>query len=120
MTKPMPKDKITLCLCVDPTSLFFWINTEARYDGDGQMPLSAADHPAALRHDCFLDCHRVTTFPQRELDAAQHRGPISADLAFRIARFLTDTPPDALRERQRLMAIEALMLIANPPVPLQA
>lgn len=100
------KDKITLCICA-AENLFFWINTNPPTHGIGQFRLSATDH-AALSRDCFLDCSRVTTFPQRELDAAQHRGGISADLARRVVAFLRNDPPKTLPRRFVTLAIENL------------
>jgi hypothetical protein len=105
-----PKDKITLCICA-ADNLYFWINTNPQRNGVGQFPLAAADH-GALSHDCFLDCSRVTTFPQAELDAAQHRGAISADLARRVLEFLQNDPPKTLPPRFVKLAIENLSAIA--------
>ena len=94
-----PKNKIVLCVGSHPP-LFFWINTAARFHGIGQMPLTAADHPA-LTHDCFLDCSRVTTLPAHELRDAQRRDPITAALADAIADFLELQPPATLPAAQR-------------------
>jgi hypothetical protein len=101
-----PKDKITLCICA-AENLFFWINTNPQRHGVGQLHLVAADH-GALSHDCFLDCSRVTTFAQHELDAAQHRGTISADLARRVVEFLQNDPPKTLPPRFVNLAIANL------------
>jgi hypothetical protein len=38
-----PKDKLTVCVCATE-SLFFWINTNPRRHGVGQLALTAADH----------------------------------------------------------------------------
>jgi len=86
-----PKDKITICVCA-AENLFFWINSKPQRHGVGQIELTATDH-SALTHDCFLDCSRVTTFSQREMNAAQHRGCISAALAERIVLALEGNPP---------------------------
>jgi hypothetical protein len=101
-----PKDKLAICIC-GTDSLFFWINTEARRDGIGQLALQAADH-IALSHDCYLDCSRVTTFLAHELRAAQHRGPISEELADRIVEFLISERPKTLAPRFLKLAIENL------------
>lgn len=101
-----PKDKITLCICA-ADNLFFWINTNPQRHGIGQLQLAAADHDA-LSHDCFLDCSRVTTFAQHELDLAQHRGPISANLARRVVAFLQSDPPKTLAPRFVKLAIANL------------
>lgn len=101
-----PKDKIAICICA-ADNLFFWINTNPQRHGIGQLPLAEADH-GALSRDCFLDCSRVTTFPQREQDAAQHRGAISADLARRVVELLQNTPPKTLAPRHVRLAIDNL------------
>lgn len=98
-----PKDKITVCICA-AENLFFWINTNPRRDGIGQVPLFEADH-TALTHDCFLDCSRVTTFPPLDLAAAQHRGAISEAVARRIVAFLQDDPPKTLTPKFLNLAI---------------
>ena len=89
LTKP-PKPKIAICIQTAP-SLFLWINTEARSDREGQMPIGPSDHGKPLRHDSFLDCSRVTTFQANELNHARDYGCISARLARRIAEFLQES-----------------------------
>ena len=101
-----PKDKLTVCICADD-NLFFWINTDPQRHGVGQFALDANDH-AALSRDCFLDCSRVTTFAEHELNDAKHRGPISAHLARRIADFLRNNPPKTLAPRFVTLAIDNL------------
>lgn len=101
-----PKDKITLCICA-AENFFFWINTNSQRHGIGQLQLSAAYH-RALSHDCFLDCSRVTTFRQYELDAAQNRGSISPELARRVVEFLENDPPKTLAPRHLKLAIANL------------
>ncbi|MDO8837395.1 MAG: hypothetical protein Q7V31_00595 [Parvibaculum sp.] len=99
-----PKDKLTVCICATD-NLFFWINTNPQRHNIGQLALVAADH-GALKHDCFLDCSRVTTFSQHELDAAQPRGSISAALAQRIVALLENDPPKTLPPRFLKLAID--------------
>lgn len=101
-----PKDKITICLC-SSERLFFWINTKPQRHGIGQFPLTPNDH-SALTHDCFLDCSRVTTFAPKEMAAAEHRGPISVNLAKRIIEFLIACPPKTLSKRYIEIAISEL------------
>lgn len=103
-----PKDKITLCICA-ADRLFFWINTLPNRTGIGQFELAAADHHC-LSRDCYLDCSRVTTFPDHELVHAQARGPISADLASRIVQFLENEPPKTLAPRHVTLAISNLTI----------
>jgi hypothetical protein len=104
-----PKDKLTICICANE-NLFFWINTEPRAHGEGQLALAASDHPA-LSRECYLDCSRVTTFPPLELKAAEIRDVISAELAGRIVQFLEDAPPKTLAPRYRKLAVENLSIL---------
>jgi len=92
------KDKITLCVCA-ADNLFMWLNTEPRARGVGQFKLQSDDH-TALSHDCYLDCSRVTTFPQSELNNSIERDVISPQLAKRIVSFLEDpsTSPKTLHK----------------------
>lgn len=106
LTRPLPKDKITVCICA-AENLFFWINTKPAAHGHGQLPLAASDH-SALSHECYLDCSRVTTFPPNEIAAAQERDAISQELAQRIVAFLRDTPPKTLPGRHLQIALENL------------
>jgi hypothetical protein len=101
-----PKDKITVCICA-AENLFFWINTNPQRHGIGQLPMTAADH-AALSHDCFLDCSRVTTFAKRELESARARGAISARLASRVVELLEKEPPKTLAPRYVKLALDNL------------
>jgi hypothetical protein len=104
-----PKDKITICICATD-NLFFWVNTKAQKHGIGQITLDAKDH-SALAHGCFLDCSRVTTFPEHELGAAKDRGAISADLARHIVGELEKAPPKTLPPRFLRLAIDNLALL---------
>jgi hypothetical protein len=104
-----PKDKLTICICANE-NLFFWINTQPRAHGEGQLALAASDHHA-LSHDCYLDCSRVTTFPPLELKAAEMRDIISAELAGRVVQFLEQTPPKTLAPRYRKLAIDNLSIL---------
>lgn len=115
LTKPKPKDKITLCVCATE-NLFFWINTGPRVHNVGQFPLMPDDHDRALTHPCYLDLSRLTTFPPRELAAARDRDTISQDLAARIVRFLTDTPPKTLPPRHLALALHTFsaLIPADP------
>ena len=106
ITKP-PKDKITICVCA-ANSYFLWINSLPRVHGVGQMELQAADHPAALNKDCFLDCSKITVFSTQEISRAEHRGQISHDLAERIIEFLEKHPPKTLPEKHRALIADNL------------
>jgi hypothetical protein len=108
-----PKEKLTVCISSDE-ALFFWINTDPRSHGVGQLALAATDHPA-LSHSCYLDCSRVTTFPPLELKAAQPRDPISTELAEKIVKFLTDSPPKTLPPRHLNLAINNLKALYKMP-----
>ena len=105
LTRP-PKDKITICICA-AENLFFWINTDPRPHGVGQLQLVASDHDA-LTHECYLDCSRVTTFSEAEMAAAGRRGGISKDLAGRIATYLAESPPKTLPGKHLRIAIDNL------------
>ncbi|NDK47883.1 hypothetical protein [Rhizobium laguerreae] len=105
------KDKITLCVCASD-NLFFWINTNARAHGVGQLQLTATDHQA-LTHDCFLDCSRLTTFPAHELRSAQDRGIISSQLAKGIVDFLNANPPKTLPPAHVQLAIKNLQTVCQ-------
>ncbi|MBJ6122693.1 hypothetical protein [Sphingomonas mollis] len=98
LSKPS-KDKIVVCVGNNPP-IFFWVNTDPRFHGIGQMRLSGNDH-TALTHDCYLDCSRVTTFPAHELRAARQRDPITTDLADAIVKFLETEQPATLPSAQR-------------------
>ena len=109
------KDKITICISAGE-NYFLWINTRPRRDKPGQMPLAATDHQA-LTHDCFLDCSRLTTFPDHELHAALHRGPISVELAKAIVAFLEAAPPKTLPGKHLRIIVDNLRLYFSPPEP---
>jgi hypothetical protein len=109
LAKP-PKDKITICVCA-AENLFLWINTNPRSNAVGQFALTARDH-SALTHDCYLDCSRVTTFAEAELESAHHRGPISKALAERIVDFLDKTPPKTLPGKHLKLIIANLSKLA--------
>jgi hypothetical protein len=108
LTKP-PKNKITICVCA-AENLFLWINTKPRPHDVGQFALTGTDH-AALTHDCYLDCSRVTTFGA-ELTSALHRGPISKALAARIVEFIEKKPPKTLPGRYLNLIISNLSKLA--------
>jgi hypothetical protein len=71
------------------TDLFLWFNTEPRRARPAQMRVGAQEVPGIAR-DCFLDCGRVTTFPTRELDRAEHCGRGSQDFLAKVAREVED------------------------------
>jgi hypothetical protein len=108
ITKP-PKHKITICVCA-AENLFLWINTKPRQHDVGQFALTARDH-AALTHDCYLDCSRVTTFAA-ELASALHRGQISKGLAARVVEFLKKKPPKTLPGKHLNLIITNLSKLA--------
>lgn len=86
LTKPHPKDKITICVSV-ADNLFVWFTSKPARHGHGQVPCAKGDHEA-LSRDCFLDLSRVTRFSPAELETTQHRGPISDGLRDRILQAL--------------------------------
>lgn len=105
LTKPNPKDKIVVCIRTDDLPLFVWFNTRPQSHGVGQLRCSANDHPA-LAHECYLDLSRVTTFQPIEIEAAQARGALSADL-IRAARDMVADGIETLSPRH------AELIVAN-------
>lgn len=103
IAKP-PKEKIAVCISAD-REWFLWINTNAAFHGQGQIPLTAADHPA-LKHDCFLDASRVLSHAKS--DIAHERDEISAGLAKRIHAELSASPPAKLPRTHLQVILEAL------------
>ncbi|MBT2186601.1 hypothetical protein [Sphingobium nicotianae] len=92
-------------------NLFAWINTDARYHGIAQVPLAANDH-AALKHACFLDASRVTTFREQELQAALDRGCISSGLAARVIACVQAEQPRTLTPSQLALFTANLAKVA--------
>ena len=109
MTKPVPKDKIVVC--VEATRpLYVWFNSDAALHGHGQLPCGPADHPALTR-TCFLDLARVTTFPPNEVAAALERDLLSDAMKARICAMVR-SGIDVLPERHA----EAILRGLDPPL----
>jgi hypothetical protein len=70
-----PKDKIVLYVGND---WFLWFNTTAR-QGPGQLCTQPGECPEIIKQ-CYLNCSRVTLFPDPERAAARHCGV--ADIKF--------------------------------------
>jgi hypothetical protein len=81
-----PKQKIALYVGrLGSIDLFLWFNTEARRNRPAQMRVAPREAPGISR-DCFLDCSRVTTFLQRELEDAVPCGRASRAFLLRVAQ----------------------------------
>jgi hypothetical protein len=106
LTRP-PKDKIVLCVSVDPGPYFLWFNTLPRPHGDGQLAIAETEH-SAISRDCYLDCSRMTTFSPIELATAAARDLASPGMLGKVLGFLEREPPRALPGRHRALIIEAL------------
>lgn len=105
MTKPLPKNKIVVCVEASKP-LFVWFNSNAALHGQGQLACSPADHPA-LSHHCFLDLSRVTTFLPNEVQAAQPRALLSPQLMARICDMVR-AGIDVLPERYAKAILDGL------------
>lgn len=80
-------DKIVIC-CIEPDR-FIWINSQPnRRRPEAQVSIAAHEH-GALTHDSYIDLSRITTFPPWELEDAEPRDMISANVARRIIAGLT-------------------------------
>jgi hypothetical protein len=81
-----PKQKIVLYVGrLGDIDLFLWFNTEARRNRPAQMQVKPGQAPGISR-DCFLDCSRVTTFPQRELEDAVLCGRVNREFLLGVAQ----------------------------------
>jgi hypothetical protein len=70
-----PKDKIVLYV---GNEFFLWFNTVAKQQ-TGQLCVQPGECPEII-HECYLNCSRVTLFPEAERAAARHCGV--ADIKF--------------------------------------
>jgi hypothetical protein len=110
-----PKNKIGLCVNADPV-WFFWFNTNARWHGFGQLPAEAADHPAALNRECFLDLSDVKGVSNAEMQTMIDWGMISDAFRNRIIGAL-EQPIGRLSTRQRALALDNLTATGAPAGP---
>lgn len=103
-----PHDKIALCIC-DKRNWFLWFNSKAAFHGQGQLPITPLDHPAAIAKDCFLDLSSVKGSSQEEIAEAveKNRGHISDDLKKKIIAML-EKPIPVLVEVHRTVIMESV------------
>ncbi len=81
-----PKQKIVLYVGrLGGIDLFLWFNTDARRNRPAQMQVAPGQAPGILR-ECFLDCSRLTTFPNRELADAVPCGRAPRAFLLRVAQ----------------------------------
>lgn len=97
-----PKEKIVLCV---GGGLFIWFNTDPRRM-PGQLKVTSAEVPGITR-DCYLNCGRVTVFPQRELDRAQDQGACSREFLLRVIDEV-ENRATTLAPRYRTQVVQAL------------
>lgn len=98
LTKP-PKEKIVLYVGND---LFFWFNTDAR-QRPGQMEVNPGDCPA-ITHKCYLDCGRVTTFSDREVQASIVCGDVDAAFIKRVVEEVVERATVLVGAHRKLVA----------------
>ena len=110
-----PHEKISVCICAE-TPLFFWINTEPAFHGQGQVLVSVTMLPGILKHDSYADLSRVKTFAEKDLKRARHCGPISEDLRKLLLSALA-SGNETLPEAKRKLAAKGLTppAASNPP-----
>ena len=70
-----PHEKISLCVCPE-RPLFFWINTNPKPHGIGQLAIPKS-MCAALAYDSYLDLSGVKTGPVSDLSTARQAGSMS-------------------------------------------
>jgi len=78
-----PHDKICLCVC-DKRKWFFWVNSNPRFHGIGQVLLPANCH-GAIYHDSYLDLSGIKTVSLQEEATARDRGQISSLMSATVA-----------------------------------
>jgi hypothetical protein len=97
-----PHEKISLCICSE-RPLFFWINSNPKPHGIGQLQVSVQLCPI-LRYDSVLDLSGAKTGAEADLNTARHAGPISGDLRALVIGELSN-PIRLLPDAHRLLAL---------------
>jgi hypothetical protein len=103
-----PHLKHCVYLCNEHTPLFFFINSERRFHGIGQVELFAGEHEV-LDHNSFLDLSGLKQPLRSDLAGAQDRGQLSRDIRTRaepVLRLGISTLP----ERHRNIALATIGL----------
>jgi hypothetical protein len=110
LAKP-PKEKIVLYV---GSEFFLWFNTKAR-QGPGQLCVQPGECPE-ISQECYLNCGRVTLFPDPERAAAKHCGV--ADV-----KFLTKVVEEIKLRATVMPSVQRKIVAANlrrnhPTIPL--
>jgi hypothetical protein len=95
-----PKQKIVVYV---GSGLFLWFNTEAR-QRPAQMSVSSGEVPGISR-DCFLDCGRVTVFPERERNLAVLCGRANENFLLRVAQEIEERAITLVTGHRKAVAI---------------
>jgi hypothetical protein len=98
-------EKISLCVCPE-RPLFFWINSQPKVHGLGQLPLSPAVCPQ-LQHDSYLDLSGLKTGSEFEMESARDDGPMSEGMKTLVLLELS-SPIPMLPEIHRALALANL------------
>jgi hypothetical protein len=101
-----PHVKHCVYLCNEHAPLFFFINSERRFHGIGQVELFAGEHEV-LEHDSFLDLSGLKQPLHRDLVNAQDRGQLSREIRTRAEAALR-LGIQTLPERHRSIALETI------------
>jgi hypothetical protein len=70
-----PHEKISVCVCPD-RPLFFWINTNPKPHGVGQLLVQPGDCDQ-LRHESYIDLSGLKTGSEFDLNSARYGAPLS-------------------------------------------
>lgn len=98
-------EKISLCICPNQP-LFFWINSNARFHGVGQL-LIKKDICPFLQYDSYLDLSSVKTGSVSEMSTARNEGAMSTDMKKLVVAQLANSN-QLLADSHRLLAIANL------------
>ena len=100
-----PHEKISLCICpVRP--LFFWINSNPKPHGIGQLDVSVHLCPI-LAYDSVMDLSGAKTGPEADMKTARPAGPITGGLRALVVAELSN-PIRLLPDAHRLLALANL------------
>ena len=69
--------KFCLCFSNNPSPLFFFISTERRWHGVGQIELDSGDHDL-LQYTSYIDLSDPKELSPAELKTAEDHGPFAA------------------------------------------
>jgi hypothetical protein len=103
-----PKEKIVLCA----GGLFLWFNTHARQGRPAQLQVQPGEAPGISR-SCFLDCGRVTVFPEHELAAAQEQGSASNAFLIRVIEEVEQRAVTLVTVHRRAVAEAFRLIVTN-------